>query len=322
MKFPVFDLHCDTALRLLGEDLNQAGSLASNNGHIDLARAGEYPGYAQCFACFTSPLMEEEYHVSPVVVFEREIATIQREVDRNRDRIALAYSPEEIEANRQRGKMSAVLTIEGPAGFGFDPELLESLFQAGFRISTLGWNEQNTLVGSHLTGGGLTDLGRRYVRNAQALGMLVDVSHISDQGFWDILNMTQAPIIASHSNSRAVCPHSRNLTDDMFRAIRDCGGVAGINQYAAFLGENATLDTVCDHIFHFMELDPDCKHIALGGDLDGCDELPQEFEGIQGYGKLAQRLLERGLSEENVMNLYWNNALGVMSTALRNYTRE
>lgn len=322
MKFPVFDLHCDTALRLLGEDLNQAGSLDSNNGHIDLARAKEYPGYAQCFACFTSPLMEEEYHVSPVVAFEREIATIQREVDRNRDQIALAYSPEEIEANRQRGKMSAVLTIEGPAGFGFDPELLESLFQAGFRISTLGWNEQNTLVGSHLTGGGLTDLGRQYVRNAQALGMLVDVSHISDQGFWDILNMTQAPVIASHSNSRALCPHSRNLTDDMFRAIRDCAGVVGINQYAAFLGENATLDTVCDHIFHFVEMDPECRHIALGGDLDGCGELPQGFEGIQGYGKLAQRLLERGLSEENVMNLYWNNALGVMSTALRNYTRK
>lgn len=322
MKFPVFDLHCDTALHLLGEDLNQAGSLASNHGHIDLARAGEYPGYAQCFACFTSPLMEEENHVSPVVVFEREIATVQREVNRNRDRIALAYSPEEIEANRQKGKMSAVLTIEGPAGFGFDPELLESLFEAGFRISTLGWNEQNALVGSHLTGGGLTDLGRQYVRNAQALGMLVDVSHISDQGFWDIMNITQAPIIASHSNSRAVCPHSRNLTDDMFRAIRDSGGVAGINQYAAFLGENATLDTACDHILHFMELDPDCKHIALGGDLNGCDELPQGFEGIQGYGKLAQRLLERGLSQQNVMDLYWNNALGVMSTALRNNTRK
>ena len=121
--------------------------------------------------------------------------------------------------------MSAILTIEGPAGFGFDPELLESLFLAGFRISTLGWNEQNPLIGSHLTGGGLTDLGKAYVQNAQALGMLVDVSHCSDEGFWDIVKITGAPIIASHSNSRAVWNHSRNVTDDMFRAIRETGGV-------------------------------------------------------------------------------------------------
>ena len=192
------------------------------------------------------------------------------------------------------------------------------MFQAGFRISTLGWNESNVLTGSNQTGEGLTDLGREYVRNAQELGILVDVSHISDAGFWDIMKITQAPVVASHSNSRAVCPHARNLTDDMFRAIRDTGGVAGINQFAEFLGEKPTLDTICDHIFHFLEMDPECRHIALGGDLDGCDALAQGFEGVQSYPALAQRLLERGLTEEMVMNLYWNNALGVMDAAVRN----
>ena len=192
------------------------------------------------------------------------------------------------------------------------------MFQAGFRISTLGWNESNVLTGSNQTGEGLTDLGREYVRNAQELGILVDVSHISDAGFWDIMKITQVPVIASHSNSRAVCPHARNLTDDMFRAIRDTGGVAGINQFAEFLGEKPTLDTICDHIFHFLEMDPECRHIALGGDLDGCDALAQGFEGVQSYPALAQRLLERGLTEEMVMNLYWNNALGVMDAAVRN----
>ena len=317
MKFPVFDMHCDTALALLGADMNQAGSLRSNSGQVDLDRAGTLGGYAQCFACFTAPYMEEEHHISPTLVFEREIATVQREVERNKDKIALAYTPEEVGENQKKGLMSAILTIEGPAGFGYDPELLESLFLAGLRISTLGWNEGNKLIGSHLTGGGLTDLGRAYVKNAQSLGMLVDVSHCSDEGFWDIVNMTRAPIIASHSNSRAVWNHSRNITDDMFRAIRDTGGVVGINEYAAFLGENVTLDTVCNHIFHFMELDPEGKHIALGGDLDGCDQLPQGFTGVDSYGVLAERLLERGLTEQNVMDIYWNNALGVMSTALR-----
>ncbi len=317
MNFPVFDLHCDTALRLLGDDLNQAGSLAENSGHIDLNRAEALAGYCQCFACFTTPLMEEEQHVSPVVVFEREIATIQREIDRNKRKIALAYNAQDVRANQKKGKMSAILTIEGPAGFGFDPELLEPMYQAGFRISTLGWNERNPLTGSHVTGGGLTDLGRAYVRNAQAQGVLVDVSHISDEGFWDIMEMTQGPVIASHSNSRAVCDHSRNLTDDMFRAIRDTGGVAGINQYGAFLGENPSLDTVCDHILHFLELDPEGTHIALGGDLDGCDALAEGFEGIESYPALANRLLERGLTEDMVRNIYWNNALGVMDAALQ-----
>lgn len=320
MNFPVFDLHCDTALRLLGDDVNQAGSLNQNAGHIDLTRAEKLPGYCQCFACFTTPYMKDEkwYGLSPVVVFEREIATIQREVDKNKKKIGLVYSADDIRANYEKGKMSALLTIEGPAGFDFDPELLEPMLQAGFRISTLGWNESNALTGSNQTGGGLTDLGRAYVRNAQDLGILVDVSHISDEGFWDIMKITQAPVIASHSNSRAVCGHARNLTDDMFRAIRDSGGVAGINQFAEFLGEKPTMDTICDHIFHFLEMDPECRHIALGGDLDGCDALAEGFEGVQSYPALANRLLERGLTEEMVMNIYWNNALGVMDAAIRN----
>ena len=318
MRFPVFDLHCDTALALLGEDVNQAGSLASNKGHIDLNRAEKLAGYCQCFACFTTPFMEQWHHITPTLVFEREIATIQREIDKNKNRISIAYSPEDVIANLEKGKMSAILTIEGPAGFGFDPELLESMFLAGFRISTLGWNESNPLTGSNQTGGGLTDLGKAYVRQAQSLGILVDVSHISDEGFWDIMKITQAPVVASHSNSRALCNHSRNLTDDMFRAIRDSGGVAGINQFADFLGQKPTLDTVCDHIFHFMELDPEGKHIALGGDLDGCEALAEGFEGVQSYDALADRLIARGLDAATVQNIYWNNALGVMATALRN----
>src|SRR5699024_92825 len=133
-----------------------------------------------------------------------------------------------------------------------DPELLEDLHRLGFRITTLGWNEKNPLTGSHKTGGGLTDLGKAYVEEAQRLGMVVDVSHISDEGFWDIMEITKAPVIASHSNSRSVCNVSRNLTDDMFLAICKTGGVTGINLCPDFLGVNPNLDTVCDHIFHFL----------------------------------------------------------------------
>ncbi len=312
MNIPVFDLHCDTALALLGETHNEAGSLKKNELHIDLERASRLEAYCQCFACFTTPMMQEWNKLSPIVIFERELATIQREVDKHKRLISIAYSMADVEANREKGKMSAILTIEGPAGFDFDPALLENLHQIGFRITSLGWNESNVLTGSNVTGGGLTDKGREYLKEAQRLGMLVDVSHISDEGFWDIMEITQAPVLATHSNSRALCGHGRNLTDDMFRAICRTGGVAGMNQYADFLGESPTLDTVCDHIFHFMELDPTGKHIALGGDLDGCEELSEGFEGIQSYPALAQRLLERGLGEETIRDIFWNNALNVL----------
>lgn len=318
MNFPVFDLHCDTALALLGRTANEAGCLKQNTFHIDLERASKLGGYCQCFACYTTPGMQERYGVSPIVVFERELATIQREVDKNKGQIGFAYSADEVEENQAAGKMSAVLTIEGPAGFDFDPELLENLHQIGFRISTLGWNEANVLTGSHVTGGGLTDQGREYVKEAQRLGILVDVSHISDEGFWNIMDVTEAPVVATHSNSRAVCAHSRNLTDDMFRAICETGGVAGINQYAEFLGNAPTLDTVCDHVFHFLELDPSGTHIALGGDLDGCSDFAEGFTGVESYPALANRLLQRGAGEELVRNICWNNALNVFRRAERN----
>ena len=321
MNIPVFDLHCDTAFAQLGKDLNSAGSFAENSGHIDLNRAGKLAGYAQCFACFTTSIPELMKGLSPIVVFERELATIQREVDRNSSRIAIAYSPEEIRENQKKGMMSAILTLEGTAGIDYNPELLEDLHMIGFRIASLGWNEKNPLTGSNLTGGGLTDQGREFVREAQRLGILVDVSHISDEGFWDIMKITEAPIVATHSNSRALCSHSRNLTDDMFKAICETGGVAGYNMCDEFTGENPTLDTVCDHIFHFLELDPTGKHIALGGDLDGVDKMPEGFEGVQSWPNLADRLLKRGLDEQMVRNIFWNNALGVMERAVCNHQK-
>lgn len=313
MNFPVFDFHCDTALVLLGDDLNQAGSLRKNSGHIDLERAGKLGGYAQCFACFTTDIPEILKGISPIVLFERELATIQREMDKNSDLISIAYSAQEIEENRAAGKMSAILTLEGTAGIDYNPALLEDLWAIGFRVSSLGWNERNPLTGSNVTGGGLTDLGREYVREAQRLGMRIDVSHISDEGFWDIMKITDAPIIATHSNSRAVFEHSRNITDDMFRAICKTQGVAGYNTCREFTGEPSDLDTICDHILHFMELDPSGKHIALGGDLDGVDTMPDGFEGVQSYPKLAQKLISRGLTQENVMDIFWNNAIRVLT---------
>lgn len=319
MNYPVFDLHCDTALALLGRKPGSLKSLRRNEGHVDLERAGKLPGYAQCFACFTTTWNNLPSGMTVEDVFRAERDAILTEVEKNCDLIALAGSAEEVERNTSEGKMSAILTIEGPAGFGFDPQMLYPLYDQGFRISTLTWNEKNSLAGSHMTGGGLTQRGRDYVRIAQELGMLIDVSHLSDEAFWDLMDMTQAPVIASHSNSRSVWNVSRNLTDDMFRAIVRTDGVTGINMYTSFLGPDPVkLDTVCDHILHFLELDPSGKHISLGGDLDGCEALPNGFSGVDHYNALAEVLERRGIEPQMIHDLFWNNAMGVMTRAVRN----
>ena len=291
MNIPVFDLHCDTALALLGREDRPERKLYENDCHIDLKRVEKLAGYCQCFACFTTPFMQEWMKVSPVTVFEKELAFLHKALEENENLIRQALTAADVEENLNNGMMSAVFTIEGPAGFDFDPARLEDLYRMGFRITSLGWNEKNPLAGSHVSGGGLTDQGREYIKEAQRLGMIIDVSHISDEAFWDIMDVTLAPVIATHSNSRAVCNHSRNLTDEMFAEI---------------------CKTCCDHFLHFMELDPDGKHIALGGDLDGVDVLPKGFTGIESYPDLADCLLERGLTKDNLHDIYWKNPLGVM----------
>ena len=312
MSFPVFDLHCDTALALCGAESGKSVKLYANDLHVDLQRASKLPGFAQCFACFTTPFMLEWQKTSPELVFQQELEAIMTQLEENKSIIRQAFTAEDVRRNREDGMMSGILTIEGPAGFGFDSEKLAELYKLGFRITTLGWNEQNILAGSHRTGGGLTEKGRDYMKEAQRLGFIIDVSHLSDEGFWDMMELTEKPIIASHSNSRAVWGESRNLTDDMFKAICQTGGVAGLNLYSGFIGKEPTLDTACDHVLHFLELDPEGKHISLGGDLDGCEALPEGFTGVESYPALANRLLSRGVTEEILHNIYWNNALGVM----------
>ena len=148
--------------------------------------------------------------------------------------------------------------------------------------------------------------GRDFARRMEDCGIYPDVSHISDPGFWDLVRLARGPVVATHSNSRALCPHRRNLTDDMFRAIRDSGGVVGLNLYRPFVGPAGTMEELVAHVEHFLELGGE-KALCLGGDLDGCEELAAEMEGIQDVPRLWQALADRGYPRQLLEDLFWNN---------------
>lgn len=312
MNDPVFDLHCDTAMKLL--ETKRPGRLFDNEGHVDFRRGLDLPGYAQFFAFCTYPDMPEAAGRPIPQVLKSAVDYFLQQLSVNRESAAQARSAAEVERAVGMGKVAALLSLEGPAGIGFDEGRLDDLYQMGFRMTTLTWNEKNPLAGSHMTGGGLTERGRAYVRRAQALGMLVDVSHLSEQAFWGLMDITQGPIVASHSNSRRICGVSRNLTDEQFLAICRTGGLVGLNLYPEFLGDGpVTLEAACKHILHWLELGGE-RNIALGGDLDGCDSLPLDFAGVEDYPALAGALEARGIPTSVRKNLFWNNAMRVLQS--------
>ena len=177
---------------------------------------------------------------------------------------------------------------------------------------TLTWNHANALAGSHCDAPaqGLTAQGCDFVRALYAHRMLPDVSHLSEAAAWDVVRLGLGPVIASHANSRAVCAHTRNLSDDLFCAIRDSGGVVGLNLYTDFLG-GADMDAVVRHIEHLLDLGG-TETLALGGDLDGCDTLGGGVTGIQDYPKLYAALAARGYDEPLLSALFSGNWLRVL----------
>lgn len=306
-QFPVFDLHCDTAVELAAR--NKA--LGHNDLHVDLDRAGGLLSYRQFFAfcCVYGPKGEPLPQPEAEARFLGALTRFYSALEEEKHRVRLCLSTEDmIEAAREEKQM-ALLSLEGPEAIDCDPGRLEELKELGFRMTTLTWNHPNALAGPHGTDRGLTEQGRAFVRRAQELGILIDVSHLSEKAFWDVVSITIAPILASHSNSRALCPHSRNLTDSQAKAIFNLGGLVGLNLYVPFLTEKNTADfsDFKRHMDHFLDLGG-AHHLALGADLDGCDQLPTGFTGAESYNTLGRWLLQQGEEELTVNNVFNNNA--------------
>lgn len=304
----VFDGHCDTVLKCCLE----GGSFGCNPYHVDLDRGKAFGRYAQFFALFGQP--EDFPGLTPRETFEREHNLFSREMKANASVITHCRTAEEAENAFKAGKMAAFLSVEGAELLDCSLERLEEAHALGVRAVNPTWNRANDLSGTNAenTDKGLTEQGRAFVRKAEALGVLVDVSHLSDPGFWDVADTLSSPFFASHSNSRSVFSHPRNLTDQQFTAIIEHDGVAGLNLFTEFVGGEADLETVATHLDHWLELGGE-KNIALGGDLDGCSPLAGNMAGIQDYERLYNFLRLRGYSQPLLQDLFFNNLMRVVS---------
>lgn len=312
----VFDGHSDllydvTRRRLAGEDH------VLERHHLDRLRRGGVEGLV--LALWT--------RAAGAQTFWGDVPGVESDADRTRimmdcARAELAECPwlavvrtaEEAERARAAGRLYAFLAIEGMAAIGRDTGGIDGYHAFGARIGMLTWNEENDLATG--AGGdpekGLTDLGKQAVRRMEELGMLVDVSHLNDGGFWDVVKLARGPVIASHSNCRALCGVRRNLSDEQLRAIRDTGGVVGLNVYHGFVhpeAEQQTAEMLARHAVHMAEV-MGIEHVACG--FDFCEFMGPGNEGAEGLEDCA-----------HVKNLlYWLERLGVSEKERNMIARE
>lgn len=299
----IFDGHCDTILRAV---VRPNAHIAGTGGQWDLDRLEGVAQVAQVFAFFWDSARVQE---PSAVILERYYATFLREMERNQARITQCRTGDEVEAAFAAGKHAALLSVEGGELLDCDLRLLHRAYEMGVRAVNLTWNHANALSGSNVEQPerGLSPQGVAFVQEMEKLGMLPDVSHLSEAGFWDVLETAKKPILASHSNSKAVFFHSRNLTDEQFRAIIQNHGVVGLNGYTSFIGRGTVTQTdLLRHLEHFLALGGE-KTVALGGDWDGCDSLPQGWSGIWNWADFYELLLRENYPEEQVRDLFFNN---------------
>ena len=331
--YPVFDLHCDTADRLAwptlpdalkratglaaygpGDEQDPAGvrSIARNRCHISLDGIAQTP-WAQCFACF----VPDEITPEQAQGFYRHVMdNLAAQAERHRDRLRLVSSAREIRPALEQGLTAGVRTIENARMLGFEPALVETLAREGVLMASLSWNGAGPLASGHDTERPLSHTGIRVLGTLERAGIIVDVSHLNDPCFSDVVEHAERPFVASHSNSRAVCPAPRNLTDAQFAEIRDRGGLVGFNFADLFITESGTptFDDISRHLDRWLTLGGE-DVIALGSDFDGCDTPPciataADMPAFQEL--LAQRFGEkitRKLCAENALAFFerWAN---------------
>ena len=314
MELKLIDLHSDTASELYYKKKD----LKTNNLHVSLDNAARYAAYAQVFAVFTRPRFSDE---EGYAAFLQIADTLDSALERYHDSIVSVRNGRDLQEAWRSGKAGAILAVEDSRLLCGKIERVQALYDRGVRFMTLTWAGETCIGGSWDTESGLTDFGKAAVREAFSVGITPDVSHASFAQIDDVLEIASAmhkPIVATHSNSYAVYPHRRNLSDRHFEAIRDLGGITGMNMYKDHLTDTkiapATIDTVCTHIEHFMALGGE-NTVCFGCDFDGAT-FPEDLKNLSDIAKIADALLQKNYSEELVEKIFWKNAERFMTEHL------
>lgn len=312
----LIDMHCDTIFELFRKgNMN----LEKNTLGVDLGKLKDADSMAQFFACFIyMKMFQGEDRFSQGYQYALDMISFAKKEFEYPSEITLTKSYEAFRNNVCTGKISAFLTVEEGGIIENDRKRLEYLYDEGVRLMTLLWNEENCMGYPNsrdvdIMSRGLKPFGIETVECMNELGMIIDLSHMSDGGFWDVLKYSKKPVVASHSNARTLCPHPRNLTDEMIRALAEHGGVAGLNFYPYFVNESgkANIDDLVRHIEHMFYVGGE-DFVAIGTDFDGFDEGELEIQNIGEIGRLYEALKKRKFNDGQIEKFWSGNVMRVM----------
>ncbi|MCE5235654.1 MAG: dipeptidase [Clostridiaceae bacterium] len=316
--YRIADMHCDTIVHHMVYRKDPA-CLRKNDGHLDLERLKAAGSLVQCFALFIPSgenSLKERKGLSPYDFFQAAYARYLGELEENKDIVRRARNLAEVMENDAQGLLSAVLTIEDGMLLDGKLERVDEIYEKGVRLVTLTWNTENSLGYPNLpdapdTERGLKPFGFEAVERMNELGVIVDVSHLSDAGFYDVARACKKPFVASHSNARAVYGAPRNLTDDMLRRLADCGGMTGLNFASYFLSEEkvSTASALLTHAKHIVNVAGE-DALGFGSDFDGIS-CALEFGGCEGFGAILG-LFEKHFTPRQMEKLTHKNFLRIL----------
>ena len=314
----LFDLHCDTAFKIY----KQKENLFSNTHSVSIDKYSVFDKKAQVFAIWSD---NEKTDDETYLDFLHIANEFKEQLLQNSETSMLVTCAEHLKSSQEQRKLGAILAVEDSKLIGSDLSRLEKLYDAGVRVITLGWKGKNSVCASYDTDEGLTPFGFEVLKECERLGLIVDVSHLSEKGFWDVAGNATKPFIATHSNASILCAHKRNLTDIQFRTIVSCSGICGISLVGKHLSKTlpgeksddyvAVLDAVCSHIEHFAEISE--KSVALGLDFDGTDALAG-LESVDKIPTLYEALTNRGFDCDKSDDVFYNNAYSFFEKNLPN----
>ncbi len=295
----LFDLHCDT----LYECVTKNWSFRSHPGHVDGERSDLFDVYGQVFAAWIPDSVrgEDAWRLCCALLDRAE-----DEEARSGGKLRICRDTARLDPDEMRGHCTAVLSVEGGAAIGGHPECLRLLAKRGVKLMTITWNGENEWGYGSLSGDarGLKLFGKQAVRELERCGIVPDVSHLNERGFWDVAELCERPFAATHSLSAAVHAHPRNLTDAQFREMVRRGGLVGLCLAKEHLGEQ-TPEGLERHLEHFWSLGGE-HTVALGGDMDGT-ALPEGFGGLRFWLQFYEYLLCKNYKESLLSALFFGN---------------